>query len=359
MAEADVNIEDPMDDIPPLPRENVQETVERIRKNAQRFVMPDNEVITFRTTVLNSFLVCPLCLGYFRDATTVAECLHTFCKGCIFKYFHLNKAQVCPECNVSLGTFPTTQLRPDHVKQAIVEKVFPEFAEQDAIAEREFMKKWRAEHPEEAVVPEAPTPTRTPSAPRSHVPPAVASAPVTHPGGATPAIGAVASDTAVQKRPRANPKPDTAQKRRSIDPPPPGPQHKDDSSDAMLAKPGGEVATKQEINFALVADNAEAHRLRLDKPYLKTALRATVLHLKKFLSRRLGCSSTDDITVYCRGEQLPPHLTLDHIRHTRCNSAKCPIFHFRVKPGSIVSVTQYQKPLPVEIAMGGQPGGSI
>jgi len=30
---------------------------------------------------------CPLCNGYFVDATTVIDCLHTFCKSCLLKYF--------------------------------------------------------------------------------------------------------------------------------------------------------------------------------------------------------------------------------------------------------------------------------
>ncbi len=30
------------------------------------------------------------------DATTVTECLHTFCKSCIVK--HLEDANTCPEC---------------------------------------------------------------------------------------------------------------------------------------------------------------------------------------------------------------------------------------------------------------------
>ena len=37
---------------------------------------------------LHSFLKCPLCTGFFRDAHTINECLDTFCKSCIYKYFY-------------------------------------------------------------------------------------------------------------------------------------------------------------------------------------------------------------------------------------------------------------------------------
>lgn len=34
-----------------------------------------------------AFRTCSLCSGYFVDATTVIDCLHTFCKSCLLKYF--------------------------------------------------------------------------------------------------------------------------------------------------------------------------------------------------------------------------------------------------------------------------------
>ncbi|NXY39373.1 PCGF1 protein, partial [Pomatorhinus ruficollis] len=43
---------------------------------------------------LNEHIVCFLCAGYFIDATTITECLHTFCKSCIVKYLQTSK--YCP-----------------------------------------------------------------------------------------------------------------------------------------------------------------------------------------------------------------------------------------------------------------------
>ena len=49
---------------------------------------------------LNSHLTCFLCKGYLIDATTVIECLHSFCKSCIVRY--LDTSSFCPTCDVQV-----------------------------------------------------------------------------------------------------------------------------------------------------------------------------------------------------------------------------------------------------------------
>ena len=46
---------------------------------------------------LNDMITCNICHGYLIDATTVTECLHTFCKSCIVK--HLEENNTCPQCD--------------------------------------------------------------------------------------------------------------------------------------------------------------------------------------------------------------------------------------------------------------------
>ncbi|XP_043481389.1 probable serine/threonine-protein kinase nek3 [Leptopilina heterotoma] len=48
---------------------------------------------------LNEHIICPLCRGYFVDATTLVECLHSFCRGCIVRRLS-NGVRACPVCNV-------------------------------------------------------------------------------------------------------------------------------------------------------------------------------------------------------------------------------------------------------------------
>ena len=81
----------------------------------------DPRNITFQTRILNPHLVCTLCMGYFNDACTIIECLHTFCRGCILRHFR--DSHSCPTCEKSLGTDPTALVRTDRTLQSIVDKV--------------------------------------------------------------------------------------------------------------------------------------------------------------------------------------------------------------------------------------------
>lgn len=73
---------------------------------------------------LNEHITCKLCAGYLIDATTVTECLHTFCRSCIAKYVQSNLR--CPTCNVLIHeTQPLHNLRPDRAIQDIVYKLVP------------------------------------------------------------------------------------------------------------------------------------------------------------------------------------------------------------------------------------------
>ncbi|CAD5116682.1 DgyrCDS5547 [Dimorphilus gyrociliatus] len=79
---------------------------------------------------LNQQIVCSLCAGYFIDATTITECLHTFCKSCIVKYLQTMKA--CPVCYTKIHeTNPLLNLKKDQVMQDIVYKLI------DGLYERE------------------------------------------------------------------------------------------------------------------------------------------------------------------------------------------------------------------------------
>ncbi|XP_070149553.1 polycomb group protein Psc isoform X1 [Polyergus mexicanus] len=61
---------------------------------------------------LNEHIVCPLCGGYLIDATTLVECLHSFCRGCIVRRLS-SGARACPVCNVAASPplLPDTRLQ--------------------------------------------------------------------------------------------------------------------------------------------------------------------------------------------------------------------------------------------------------
>ncbi|KNC46744.1 uncharacterized protein AMSG_03173 [Thecamonas trahens ATCC 50062] len=80
--------------------------------------------LVVRTRALNAYLVCELCNGYFRNATTVSECLHTFCEPCILRHFDSGSTK-CPTCETDLGADPFTAIRQDMALKSLVERIFP------------------------------------------------------------------------------------------------------------------------------------------------------------------------------------------------------------------------------------------
>ena len=75
---------------------------------------------------LNEFISCPLCHGYLIDATTIDECLHTFCKSCIVKHIKSNHNE-CPKCNTIIHEIkPLEYIVHDRSKQDLVYKLVPQ-----------------------------------------------------------------------------------------------------------------------------------------------------------------------------------------------------------------------------------------
>lgn len=98
---------------------------------------------------LHPHLMCVLCGGYYVDATTIIECLHSceylinclfllivlwvsfywcpffaVCKSCLVRYLETNK--YCPICEVQVHkTKPLLNIRPDETLQNIVYKLVP------------------------------------------------------------------------------------------------------------------------------------------------------------------------------------------------------------------------------------------
>uniref|UniRef100_A0A3Q3VR38 Polycomb group RING finger protein 1 n=1 Tax=Mola mola TaxID=94237 RepID=A0A3Q3VR38_MOLML len=95
------------------------------------------EEVKLKIKDLNEHIVCYLCAGYFIDATTITECLHTFCKSCIVKYLQTSK--YCPMCNIKIHeTQPLLNLKLDRVMQDIVYKLVPGLQESEDKRIKEF-----------------------------------------------------------------------------------------------------------------------------------------------------------------------------------------------------------------------------
>ncbi|XP_074624078.1 uncharacterized protein LOC141882039 isoform X2 [Acropora palmata] len=86
---------------------------------------------------LNPHILCVLCGGYLVDATTIVECLHSFCRSCIVKY--LQTSYNCPVCDVEVHkTKPLLHIRPDRTLQDIVYKIVPGIYHEEVNRRKEF-----------------------------------------------------------------------------------------------------------------------------------------------------------------------------------------------------------------------------
>ncbi|XP_066372601.1 E3 ubiquitin protein ligase DRIP2-like isoform X2 [Miscanthus floridulus] len=82
-------------------------------------------VVMVKRDLLARCMTCPLCRRLLRDATTISECLHTFCRKCIYQKFDDEEVECCPVCKIDLGCTPTEKLRADHSLQDVRSKLFP------------------------------------------------------------------------------------------------------------------------------------------------------------------------------------------------------------------------------------------
>lgn len=103
-----------------------------------------------KITELNPHLTCPLCAGYLVDATTIVECLHSFCKTCIVAFLETNK--FCPRCDVQVHkTCPQLSIRADKTLQDIVYKLVPGLFKDEMKRRRDFYAENRELEPGEVV----------------------------------------------------------------------------------------------------------------------------------------------------------------------------------------------------------------
>ena len=94
--------------------------------------------VNFALGPINQHYTCRLCDGYFRDPITITECLHTFCKSCLY-YAFSSAFTRCPTCDVELGPDPIKSTLHDRTKEELMDRVlFPELSYQDDQLERRF-----------------------------------------------------------------------------------------------------------------------------------------------------------------------------------------------------------------------------
>jgi polycomb group RING finger protein 3 len=244
----------------------------------------DGRNITFKTRILNQYLLCSLCMGYFKDAHTIMECLHTYCKSCIYRHFMENTE--CPTCGISLRPFPMQAIRVDRTLQSIVDKIFPDMIRKDLEAEERFYIERGMPVPEYV-------------------------------------------SEQLEQQSKAQP---TAHQEAA---PPPTKRLKKGEAHKRIYN--------DEVAFELALDESGPEGTfeglpKLDKPFIRTSAKITVFHLKKFLTKKLNLKSLNDVEITYRGEVLGSEHSLEYILKTRGldPNAKGPIFKYRKKKADLV-----------------------
>ncbi|XP_068620800.1 polycomb group protein Psc-like [Battus philenor] len=107
---------------------------EKIVKMAEQ----NNSVVVPQRTLIgevNEHITCTLCRGYYIDATTIVECLHSFCRSCIIK--HLQVKSYCPVCEMMINS-AKPNIKLDKALQDIVYKLVPGLFQKEMERRQQF-----------------------------------------------------------------------------------------------------------------------------------------------------------------------------------------------------------------------------
>ncbi|KPI93898.1 Polycomb group protein Psc [Papilio xuthus] len=107
---------------------------EKIVKMAEQ---NNSAVVPQRTLIgeVNEHITCTLCRGYYIDATTIVECLHSFCRSCIIK--HLQVKSYCPVCEMMINS-AKPNIKLDKALQDIVYKLVPGLFQKEMERRQQF-----------------------------------------------------------------------------------------------------------------------------------------------------------------------------------------------------------------------------
>ncbi|XP_067409484.1 polycomb group RING finger protein 3 isoform X3 [Emydura macquarii macquarii] len=191
---------------------------------------------------INAHITCRLCNGYLIDATTVTECLHTFCRSCLVKYLEENNT--CPTCRIVIHqSHPLQYIGHDRTMQDIVYKLVPGLQEGETKADESSNK-----------------------------------------------------ETSEEKQEEDND------------------YHRSD----------------EQVSICLECNSSKLRGLK--RKWIRCSAQATVLHLKKFIAKKLNLSSFNELDILCNEEILGKDHTLKFVVVTRWRFKKAPLLlHYRPK----------------------------
>uniref|UniRef100_A0A3Q3D7X0 Polycomb group ring finger 3 n=1 Tax=Hippocampus comes TaxID=109280 RepID=A0A3Q3D7X0_HIPCM len=193
---------------------------------------------------INAHITCRLCDGYLIDATTVTECLHTFCRSCLVKYLEENNT--CPTCRIVIHqSHPLQYIGHDRTMQDIVYKLVPGLQEAEIKKQRDFYQKLGMEVP-----------------------------------------GDIKGELCNIK--------------------------------THLDHRNGTVQHHPHLHCVSICLECNSSKLRgLKRKWIRCSAQATVLHLKKFIAKKLNLTSFNELDILCNEEILGKDHTLKFVVVTR------------------------------------------
>jgi Zinc finger, C3HC4 type (RING finger) len=261
----------------------------------------EDDAVPAQLMDINSHLMCPLCDGYLREAHTVVECMHTFCKSCLLiKLSSMYGALKCPafECETTVacsayqGELKMQGILVDNTMQSLVDKLIPGLVEADDKLETLFYADYKPEVAEnghlESVLQQQQQQQRGSKSGSKSSP---------H-HSSTAAVAKGGSSKRAGKSPKNSRTSDTAAATAAAA------ASRQSSKEQTLDNPDQRL-----FRLAPVVNvQSEWRRLPpLDKPVLKSIKNLHVGKMKRFLSTRVGLRTEDKdmIEIIVDGEQTP------------------------------------------------------
>ncbi|XP_036431634.1 polycomb group RING finger protein 3 isoform X1 [Colossoma macropomum] len=227
---------------------------------------------------INAHITCRLCEGYLIDATTVTECLHTFCRSCLVKYLEENNT--CPTCRIVIHqSHPLQYIGHDRTMQDIVYKLVPGLQEAELKKQRDFYQKLGMEVPGDI------------------------------------------------KGELCNMKPHLDSQRNGDVKPEDG-ANKD--GEEKPEEDNDYHRSDEQVSICLECNSSKLRGLK--RKWIRCSAQATVLHLKKFIAKKLNLTSFNELDILCNEEILGKDHTLKFVVVTRWRFKKSPLLlHYRPK----------------------------
>ncbi|KAF8821681.1 zinc finger, C3HC4 type (RING finger) domain-containing protein [Cardiosporidium cionae] len=251
--------------------------------------------VKFKLRVLADLLKCPICKGYFREAHTIRECLHTFCKVCIYQHCASGQTE-CPTCNEQLPT-NLEGIEFDRIIQNMVDKLFPHFSVLEQIEKQNLYGFCGLDY------------QATPAEERTLAKVLAESAEVTSVAALTTTSR---GETEVEN---------------------------DDTTASWLnmreffknvVNRDFKLSTQQNMALALFPDNKQVRALQ--RPYIRTAAQIPVQHLMQYIAGKLKLPNSSRLELFLEKQIIHKSHTLEFVcKSRRLDPLKCILITYRLK----------------------------